>query len=202
MLGMMNFGLLEDTVNASHLFTDVELKVLFEFCSIKKYKKGELISAIGEPCDYAYFINSGACFSSIMATDGKKNVFRFYFKKNLLCDYSAFLNNGQSSLEFSALVDTELVLIPKKVVNYAFYHIVKSNALAAAFLQKELLEANAEFYRRKTLKADELFMDLEKRFPEIGMLVPQTLIASYLDITPVHLSRIKKKIYTGGRRGF
>ena len=196
MQGMMNFGLLENAINATNVFTASELNTLFGFCAIKKYNKGELISAIGDPSHYAYFINSGACVSSIMGTDGKKNVFRFYFKKGLLCDYSSFMNNGQSSLEFQTLVATELVLIPQKAVTYAFYHMVKSNALAAIFLQKELLESIAEFYRRKTLKADELFIDLEKRFPEIGMLAPQTLIASYLDITPVHLSRIKKKIYS------
>jgi hypothetical protein len=44
-----------------------------------------------------------------------------------------------------------------------------------------------------TLPILERYNNLEKTFPNLHQRVPQHIIASYLRITPVHLSNIKKR---------
>jgi hypothetical protein len=46
------------------------------------------------------------------------------------------------------------------------------------------------------LTVTERFQKLENIFPNIQQRVPQHIIASYLGITPVYLSKIKKRKYT------
>jgi len=41
---------------------------------------------------------------------------------------------------------------------------------------------------------------LENTFPNIHQRVPQHIIASYLGITPVHLSNIKKRSFISNKR--
>jgi hypothetical protein len=44
------------------------------------------------------------------------------------------------------------------------------------------------------LNATESYLKLRKQIPNIDNLIPQYQIASYLNITPVQLSRIRKKL--------
>ena len=46
-----------------------------------------------------------------------------------------------------------------------------------------------------SLDAKQRYLKLRKFIPEIDALIPQYHIASYLNITPVQLSRIRKDIY-------
>jgi len=45
-----------------------------------------------------------------------------------------------------------------------------------------------------TLNATESYIKLRKQIPDIDSLIPQYQIASYLSISPVQLSRIRKKL--------
>ena len=50
--------------------------------------------------------------------------------------------------------------------------------------------------RLSLLDATDRYLILKKRIPNIENLIPQYQIASYLNITPVQLSRIRKKLYS------
>ena len=55
-----------------------------------------------------------------------------------------------------------------------------------------------EYERRSlelmSLNATERYLNLRKRIPNIDELIPQFQIASFLNITPVQLSRVRKKL--------
>ncbi len=47
-----------------------------------------------------------------------------------------------------------------------------------------------------SLNATERYVKLKKEIPDIDNLIQQYHIASYLNITPVQLSRIRKELYS------
>ncbi len=93
-----------------------------------------------------------------------------------------------------SLTDIELLSIDKK----AFRELLQKYECGKSFIdlsfqkllrQKELLE-----YNRLTKTADELYKELFIYRPHWLEKVPQYHIASYLNITPETLSRIRKRI--------
>jgi CRP-like cAMP-binding protein len=54
-------------------------------------------------------------------------------------------------------------------------------------LQKRIIQLIAK-------TAEERYVEFTKTYPDILMRVPQTMVASYLGITPESLSRIRKEL--------
>ena len=51
-------------------------------------------------------------------------------------------------------------------------------------------------YELTVLNATQRYLKLQKEIPNIDRLIPQYHIASFLNVTPVQLSRIKKELYS------
>jgi CRP-like cAMP-binding protein len=62
--------------------------------------------------------------------------------------------------------------------------------------QTLILQVLKRLDRLSLLDATERYKILKQRIPQIENLIPQYQIASYLNITPVQLSRIRKKMYS------
>ncbi|MFY7671707.1 Crp/Fnr family transcriptional regulator [Tenacibaculum sp. MEBiC06402] len=62
--------------------------------------------------------------------------------------------------------------------------------------QTILLQILKRLDRLSLLDATDRYKILKERIPQIENLIPQYQIASYLNITPVQLSRIRKKLYS------
>ncbi|AUC14482.1 hypothetical protein BTO06_04695 [Tenacibaculum sp. SZ-18] len=62
--------------------------------------------------------------------------------------------------------------------------------------QTLILQVLKRLDRLSLLDATQRYKILKERIPQIENLIPQYQIASYLNITPVQLSRIRKKMYS------
>lgn len=75
------------------------------------------------------------------------------------------------------------------------------NDLSISKLYIKALETVFMEYEKRQLEfismdATQRYLALKSEIPDIEKLIPQYQIASYLSITPVQLSRIRKKIKT------
>ncbi|SNR15215.1 Crp/Fnr family transcriptional regulator [Tenacibaculum jejuense] len=114
------------------------------------------------------FINlTGLDFVEHISTDYYKCLTKVKF---LVGDLNDFFNLAQNSVEL-------------------FNFIIKLNHVSIYYLQNRL-------DRLSLLDATNRYKILKKRIPNIENLIPQYQIASYLNITPVQLSRIRKKMYS------
>ena len=66
----------------------------------------------------------------------------------------------------------------------------------AKTLEKVFLIMIERITELSTLNATEVYTNLKKEIPNIDNLIPQYKIASYLNVTPVQLSRIRKELYS------
>ena len=67
--------------------------------------------------------------------------------------------------------------------------------LYSAFLERIYMRMEKRVIELSVLDAKQRYLKLKKHIPEIENLIPQYHIASYLNITPVQLSRIRKDLY-------
>jgi hypothetical protein len=101
---------------------------------------------------------------------------------------------GELSIQtIQALEDTEVVVIPRSAIEWGYANLNEGDKFGRLV---------AEFYfiyhdnRIKNLYArtpKERYDTITEVFPNIHNRAPQHMIASYLGITPVHLSRLKKE---------
>jgi hypothetical protein len=85
-----------------------------------------------------------------------------------------------------------MIKVPLDTINYVKEHFKNGELLGRFMAEAHVLEMVNYVIERDTLTTIERYENLEKAFPNIHQRVPQHMIASYLSITPVYLSNIKK----------
>jgi len=168
---------------------------------IKEFKKGELILKVGDVCKDVLFIEEGYARAYVIGENGKDYTWSIMFNnqnskvENLfLLDFDSFLSGRASRLEIEALSECKAVLFSKKDLDFLqdksknverFSRLMSEHGYS--YLHNLLLD-------RQTKSAKERVEEFLATKSHLLDIVPQYHIASLLDITPQHLSRIKKEI--------
>ncbi|MFN8354514.1 MAG: Crp/Fnr family transcriptional regulator [Spirosomataceae bacterium] len=172
--------------------SDDELNALLHPCFIKKCKRHEVLSRPGSIPNEIFFINKGLIRVIVVDQTGTEHSLHFALEHQFIADYSAFILQQPSLYTLQTEEETELVVLPRAAVDWGYKHLPQGDRLGRLI---------AEFYfiyqdnRLKNLYArspKERYDSITEVFPNIHNRVPQHMIASYLGITPVHLSRLKK----------
>ncbi len=169
------------------------LNELLSLFKVKTVAKGTQLLASGVVEGQLRFLNHGVIREYYAVPDKEINI-NFYTKPQFINDLSSFIHNSPTKKYQESLTSIELLVIDKSV----FHQLLEKYQCGKSFIdlsfqkilkQKELLE-----YNRITKTADELYQELLIYKPHWLEKVPQYHIASYLEITPETLSRIRKRI--------
>lgn len=169
------------------------LHELLHLFQLKHYDKGEIILKSNTEEHQLRFLNKGI-LREYYATATKETNINFYTKPQFITDLTAFNNDSKTKKHQECLSKVELLVVQKA----AFRKLLKKYQCGQSFIEmsfqkllkhKELLEFN-----RITKTPEDLYQELFIYKPEWLELIPQYHIASYLNITPETLSRIRKRI--------
>lgn len=140
------------------------------------------------------FVVQGLFRGYIINEDGEEITLWFSNELDILASYNGILNNEKSKVTFEALEDAQLF-----VFDYdSLKQLASKEQEVAAALIKMLEELLREaFYRNERfilMDATQRYQDLLERKPNIIRKIPQKLLASYIGITPVSLSRLRAQL--------
>jgi len=165
---------------------------------IKRYKKGQTIHHIGDVCSQLLFINSGLARAYMIGEDGKDHTWIIFFNdKNshmtnlFVIDYSSFLNQKESDLGIEAIEDCELFAIEYSNVQLLYDKLKKGERFGRLMSQEAYSYLHKQMLDRELKTAKERFDEFMEVTPFLLDKVPQYHIATFLGITPQHLSRLK-----------
>lgn len=184
------------TLNSIAEFPEVQIEKILSFSKIKKIRKDECYIREGEkPKSFAYVFGG---FFRYYYIDKKGNDFTkgFFFENSFISSYSAMIQNRGSYFSIEALEDAEIIEI-----DYEKWKALLSNELVWHKLLLALIEKGyciKESREREFLlfSAEERYKSFLKSFSDQQKRIKQHFIASYLGISPVSLSRIRKKLET------
>ena len=168
--------------------------ILKNLASRRKLKTGESIVKQGGKSNKIAFLTSGLMRAYCTLESGKKITKNIFTPIGFVGAFSSIVKNEPSLFCYEALVDSKIY-----EVNFEeFLKISKSN-IDISNLYNRILEYVFIVYETKqlesmTLNATERYIVLKKQIPSIDNLIPQYQIASYLNISPVQLSRIRKTL--------
>jgi len=167
---------------------------------ILHYPKGAIIHNIGEVAPQLLFIKNGLARSYTLDESGKDYTFSIYFNDDnahmtnlFVVDYESFANQKPSRLEIEAIEDCEMVGVDYKDVEFVYNRLKKGERFGRLMNQEAYSYSHHRILDLQSKSAKERFEDFMQQTPHLLDKVPQYQIASFLGITPEHLSRLKKE---------
>ncbi|WP_153798462.1 Crp/Fnr family transcriptional regulator [Foetidibacter luteolus] len=177
-----------------HPITDDEASGITTYFRPRAIKEGEYLFRSGNVCRKLYFVVSGVL--RIVATNDKGVDVTYYFiGERQLCTLLQSFNQGTTAADsIQACCDTHVLTIGKQdllevYTNFPFMVDAVSQANQQRMLEKIRLK-NA-YAGQDAVERYRVFINEQ---PEIANRVPQSYIASYLNITPQSLSRIRRNV--------
>ena len=171
-----------------------ELAVFNAKCEIVEFLKGEIIMKAGEPQQNLYFISKGLVKNYIETDVGDTKIYNFRTEGMQATGYAAYnhKDNFKALVNVQCIEDCIMVQIPFLVIKYVIDNIKSGERLGRNMAEAHVVEMLNYIIERDSKSIIERYDLLEIEYPNIHQRVPQRIIASYLGITPVHLSNLKK----------
>lgn len=169
-------------------------KAIFEdaFTFRQVPKKFTLVKE-GEIAREIYFINQGL-LRLYYSKEGEE-ITAFIFREGLFASsYDSFLQQSPGIQSLEALEDSDLLVLSFDRLQELYEKLPKMNILTRKVAEQRFINAQRILSSFILDSPEERYLKFEEQNKDLLQRVPQHIIASYLGITPVSLSRIRKRI--------
>ena len=175
-------------------FTEAELVAFNKQCTQVNFSKGDLIMKAGEVQNSLYFITKGIIRNYVENNKGEIKIYNFRSENMTVTGYATYNyeDNLKALVNVECLEDCTLIEVPYEAINYVINNMKLGDRLGRFMAEAHVVQMLHYVLQRDTKTIIERLDNIDKSFPNIQNRVPQRLIASYLGITPVHLSNLKK----------
>lgn len=173
--------------------TPEEISAFERRCYRKSFKKKELLHDKESVVNEVFFIEKGMVRVKITDLEGKEHTTHFAVENQFISDYKSFLQNEKSSYQLEALEPCEVIVLTREAIEWGYENMAEGEKLGRLIAEFYFIYMDTRIQRMYTLSAFERYELMNSVFPGIHNRVPQHMIASYLGITPIHLSRIKRQ---------
>lgn len=175
-------------------FPDSEIETFLSICKQSVINQNDYFISDGQIPRKFGFITEGLVRYLYNDNQGREFTKAFLAQNSFISSYTAMKNGTPSPFSIQALTPTEIIEIDYK----RWKKLTQENPIWDKFLIA-LLEKGYSIKEKR--ERDLLLLDAENRyrifreeFSDLETAIKQHLIASYIGITPIALSRIRKKM--------
>ena len=155
---------------------------------------GEHLFRQGEHNKSLYIVRSGLLKAYYLSADGKENIKSFILPGDNIGSLMSSYAGKPSTFNLVCLKTCELTVVEFNLLYEASRTDTEISAAIVDFLLGFGIKKEVREYELLCLSAENRYKRLLQNAPDILDLVTQNEIARYLGITPVGLSRIKKRV--------
>lgn len=170
--------------------THDELDILESIIVPQKYAKGEMILKEGEICRQFLYIDKGLV-RQFYFKHGKEVTEHLGQEQTIVMCIESLFKEEPTKLQMEALEPTTVYALPKADLERVAMHNVNIQILYRKILEESLIisQIHADLVRFET--AQDRYKKLCKLCPQVVLRAPLVYIASYLQMTPETLSRVR-----------
>lgn len=170
--------------------THDELDILESILVSQKYAKGEMILKEGEICRQFLYIDKGLV-RQFYFKHGKEVTEHLGQEQTIVMCIESLFKEEPTKLLVEALEPTIVYALPKADLERVAMHNVNIQILYRKILEESLIisQIHADLVRFET--AQDRYKKLCKLCPQVVLRAPLVYIASYLQMTPETLSRVR-----------
>ncbi len=181
-------GVMKQMINIS----EAELNDFLKQAIIKTFKRQEIISRPNAIPNEIFFINKGLIRVTVTDNDGTEHTIHFALENQFIADYSCFIEKRASMYTLQAVEETETVVLPRSAIDWGYNNLKEGQKMGRIIAEFYFIYQDDRIKNQYARTPKQRYESITEVFPNIHNRVPQHMIASYLGITPVHLSRLKK----------
>lgn len=170
--------------------THDELDILESVLVPRKYAKGTIILKEGEQCKSIIYIHRGL-LRQFYFKNGKEVTEYLAVDGDIVMCIESLFKEEPSYLQVETLENTILYELPKQRLEQVALHNVNIQILYRKILEESLIisQVHADLLRFET--AENRYRRMTRQMPQVVLRAPLVHIASYLQMTPETLSRVR-----------
>ena len=174
---------------------DETFKKLSTLTEYKKVTSGTQLAKVGMIPSKVYLLISGVLRAFVTLESGKQHNKRLYSSPSFAGALTSILKVEPSIIVLEALTDCEVYEIDYPGIIEMCKEDIKISHFYSKVLEFTFIAYEDRNLDLMTLSGTERYLKLRQQISNIDNLIPQYQIASYLNITPVQLSRIRKSLH-------
>lgn len=175
-------------------FSSEELNLLDDLITCRTLKKGDLLLAENQVCNEIVFIKRGILRSYFLNHKGDEITNCFAFQNEFMASFSSFITQEIAEENIQALVDTELEVLDRKALEKLYKSGFNWQETGRKLTEIEFVNLQKRMISFQKLSGAQRYEELYKNHQNYLQLIPLQYLASYLGVTPRHLSRIRKAV--------
>ena len=177
----------------------LDLETLREFCrregELVTYHKGDQLEREGDPARWFAYVESG-CFKYVNhgISDDKAHITWFSFEGEFAVDYPTFLYGRPSQTTIEAMMPSRVLRVTGQQLEQFFDQSKETMKLRAIIAEHILFQFRSRYLDLHCTKARERYDLLMQRCPGIVEHLDLQDIASFLNVHPNTISKIRRDI--------
>ncbi|MBS1559235.1 MAG: Crp/Fnr family transcriptional regulator [Bacteroidetes bacterium] len=185
------------TFLTSHIEIEADfVKTLIARCKSLKVDKGGYLLKPGEVCQHSFYVEQGLLRYYSIDEKGKEHILQFASEGWFVSDRESVYFHQPSHYFIQALEDSRVILLDENFIT----RLAQENKSFLEFNNK-LLHNHIRHLQNRinqllSASAEDRYLHFVKIYPDLLLRIPQSMVASYLGITPESLSRVRKDLAT------
>ena len=174
-------------------YTPKVFEMVVPYLSTKSIKAGDYLLRNGKICRNIAFIEEGL-LRLYYLNDGKEVTNCFCKEKSIITSYSSLITQSESEIAIQAIEDSKLILLPYDSLQKLYKKDLFWQQVGRLAAESEFITTECHNRFLRDLSATERYMQILEKEHELLQRLPLNYLATYLQIAPETLSRIRKKI--------
>lgn len=171
---------------------DHDKSLCFKYFEPVNFPKNTIVEDRNKIPGYQYFVVSGIMRNFYYDASGCGITTDLNHSPRFFTSYNNFVNRSISNEIIECVTDCKLLRVKRDDVDILFAESIILKDYTIRYLENVFEEERARITELTTLPAEERYLKLLDKAPNIIQSVPLQHIASYLGIKPETLSRIRK----------
>jgi CRP-like cAMP-binding protein len=171
-----------------------ELDQLDDLITIRSLKKGEFLLEENQICNEIVFIKKGILRSYFFNHQGDEITNCFAFENEFMASFSSFITQAIAEENIHALTDTEVQVVNREGLERLYESSIHWQEIGRKIAEMEFVNLQKRMVSFQKLSGKQRYEQLIQHHQKYIQLIPLQYLASYLGVTPRHLSRIRKSI--------
>ena len=160
----------------------------------KRIKRRQLIHHEGDVCKHASFVVQGCLKMYMVDVEAKEHNLQFAVEDNWIGDLGSFHSGEPSKLYVEAIERSTILRITRENLYRLYDEFPKFNKIFRIMKEHHIVEYQQRILQNISSTGEERYLDFVNRHPDLFNRISNVQIASYLGVTPVFLSMIRKKL--------
>ena len=194
----MNFEQVKDRtrplVNKVSPVSEGSLDLMSDLIVVEVYEKGDMFIDRGKKNNKEYFVYEGVCRSFLLSPEGEEVTISYFLEGGVLSPNKTRTANQISHLNFQALTKLTVASLNADKFEQLMINYIDIREFGNMVLQIELLAKVEKEIGLASLNAKERLILFREKYHFLENLISHVDIASYLGITNISLSRLRKEL--------